>query len=311
MIKPVSIRDMTIGEGIPKICVPIVGKTAKEIKIQAQQITDLPIDFVEWRADWYEAVEKQESVIEQLSQIRKLVKNLPILFTIRTKKEGGESELTLESYQNLNLAAAESGFADLIDIEAFFNIPKDENFLLQRDIKTEFMPEQTKLKEDPIKIKLIAAEQTELKADPIKSIAAEQTELEVKQTKQMIKQIQKTGVKVIVSSHEFYNTPEKEQMIQRLCFMQKLGGDIVKLAVMPKNPEDVLKLLETTWKMVQYYAEQPIITMAMSGQGLISRLSGEIFGSAVTFGSMKTASAPGQIPVKQLRGVLELIHENK
>lgn len=302
MIKPVSIRDMTIGEGIPKICVPIVGKTAKEIKIQAQQITDLPIDFVEWRADWYEAVEKQESVIEQLSQIRKLVKNLPILFTIRTKKEGGESELTLESYQNLNLAAAESGFADLIDIEAFFNIPKDENFLLQRDIKTEFMPEQTKP---------IAAERTKLKADSMKLIAAEQTELEMKQTKQMIKQIQKTGVKVIVSSHEFYNTPEKEQMIQRLCFMQKLGGDIVKLAVMPKNPEDVLKLLETTWKMVQYYAEQPIITMAMSGQGLISRLSGEIFGSAVTFGSMKTASAPGQIPVKQLRGVLELIHENK
>ena len=40
----------------------------------------------------------------------------------------------------------------------------------------------------------------------------------------------------------------------------------------------------------------PVITMAMSGMGAVSRISGEIFGSSVTFASVEECSAPGQLP---------------
>jgi 3-dehydroquinate dehydratase-1 len=48
----------------------------------------------------------------------------------------------------------------------------------------------------------------------------------------------------------------------------------------------------------------------MGPLGLISRLAGETFGSALTFGAGEKASAPGQIPAKQLQQILDMIHEN-
>ncbi len=54
----------------------------------------------------------------------------------------------------------------------------------------------------------------------------------------------------------------------------------------------------------------PIITMSMAGKGVISRLSGELFGSALTFGAAKKTSAPGQISVVDLRESIKLLHNN-
>ena len=90
--------------------------------------------------------------------------------------------------------------------------------------------------------------------------------------------------------------------------MQECGADLLKLAAMPKNPGDVLTLLSATWEMKEKYAGQPLITMSMGGTGLVSRLAGEVFGSALTFGSAKKASAPGQLEVIALRQILQALH---
>ena len=92
--------------------------------------------------------------------------------------------------------------------------------------------------------------------------------------------------------------------------MQDCGADLLKLAAMPQNPGDVLTLLSATWEMKEKYARQPLITMSMGGTGLVSRLTGEVFGSALTFGSAGVASAPGQIGVQELKAALKLFHEN-
>ncbi|MFZ0446775.1 MAG: type I 3-dehydroquinate dehydratase, partial [Bacillus sp. (in: firmicutes)] len=55
---------------------------------------------------------------------------------------------------------------------------------------------------------------------------------------------------------------------------------------------------------------RPLITMSMGGTGVISRLAGEVFGSAFTFGAGKEASAPGQVPVAELRKILKILHKN-
>jgi 3-dehydroquinate dehydratase-1 len=77
---------------------------------------------------------------------------------------------------------------------------------------------------------------------------------------------------------------------------------------MPKSPSDVIALLAATEEMNTKYAKKPIVTMSMSDMGMVSRISGEKFGSAITFGTVGRASAPGQIPADELRKVLEILH---
>ena len=127
----------------------------------------------------------------------------------------------------------------------------------------------------------------------------------------MITYAKQAGVKVIGSNHDFLKTPEKEELIERLRQMQARGVDIPKIAVMPQNKADVMTLLSATEEMASQYADRPIITMSMGEQGVISRVSGELTGSAVTFGTVGQASAPGQIPANELKTMLQLLHSGK
>lgn len=117
------------------------------------------------------------------------------------------------------------------------------------------------------------------------------------------------GVKVIASNHDFFKTPSQSDIVYRLRKMQDMGADIPKIAVMPQNKKDVLTLLAATEEMASDFADRPIITMSMAGTGVISRLCGEVFGSAMTFGAAGKASAPGQMDVDDLGTVLEALHK--
>ncbi|MBE5888077.1 MAG: type I 3-dehydroquinate dehydratase [Lachnospiraceae bacterium] len=119
-----------------------------------------------------------------------------------------------------------------------------------------------------------------------------------------IRILQKMGAKVVTSHHDFYETPSEDVLFMLLEQMKHSHADIVKLAVMPNNTDDVLRLLEETSHFHKRYPNQPLITMSMGKMGCVSRISGEIFGSCVTFGAGKTASAPGQIPYDDLREIL-------
>lgn len=125
-----------------------------------------------------------------------------------------------------------------------------------------------------------------------------------------IQNIHEAGVLVIGSYHNFYNTPEKEEIVSRLIKIQDMGADILKIAVMPKTFSDVIKLLEATNIMYSKYANRPLVTMAMGPLGVISRIAGEAFGSAMTFASAGVESAPGQIPLEDLTQILGIIHKS-
>lgn len=127
--------------------------------------------------------------------------------------------------------------------------------------------------------------------------------------KAIVSEAKANDVSVIMSNHDFIQTPSKEEIIARLRKMLEYGADLPKIAVMPNSVEDVLILLEAT-SMMKQESDAPIVTMSMGKFGLISRISGELFGSALTFGSVQAASAPGQIPIDDLRAVLNIIHKN-
>lgn len=253
-MKPVQIRNLTIGCGRPKICVPIVERTKEEILSFAEKITQSKADMVEWRADWYESVMEPDKVYEVLVDLRKILKDMPLLFTFRTLQEGGERAIGQSEYRELNCGVCKSGMTDLVDIEFSFG-------------------------------------------------------------KEIVKEILKTAHECklygVVSSHDFEKTPSEKELIFRLNSMQELGADIAKIAVMPEKKKDVLTLLSATEEVTTKGIEIPIITISMGRYGSISRISGEIFGSSVTFGTVEKSSAPGQYDAGKLYEILETIHQNE
>ena len=70
MSKYVEVRGVKIGEGVPKICVPIVGKTKEEILAAARSFEDVALDVVEWRVDWFEGVFDFAQVEDVLKDLR-------------------------------------------------------------------------------------------------------------------------------------------------------------------------------------------------------------------------------------------------
>ncbi len=249
----VYIRKLAIGEGRPKICVPICGKDPEEILREAESIQELPADLIEWRADWYEDVFDKTCFRDMLGMLRSKLGDKPLLFTFRSVQEGGEKPIRPEQYLEVSRTVCESGQADALDVELF---------------------------------------------------------MDGKVTREIIDMAHRHGMVVIASNHDFIKTPEKDEMTRRLILMDEMGADILKIAVMPKKKTDVLELLTATEEMERLYTEKPVVTMSMGPMGLISRLAGETFGSAITFGAGEKASAPGQMPAEDLKKVLDAIHES-
>ena len=233
----VSVRNIVLGEGIPKICIPLVSTCLDALLNDIKKALDHSADLIEWRVDWMDDILKKGYLEEILPAVRKAAGDTPLLFTFRTKKEGGNMAASLLQYKELVKRAICSGLVDLVDIELFSD--KD----------------------------------------------------------------------TILSNHDFFKTPSGNEIFSRLKQMEEAGADIAKIAVMPESTEDVLTLLSATCKAKKELT-CPVITMSMAGTGLISRLSGEVFGSCLTFGTAGNISAPGQIDALKLRSVLHILHEN-
>ncbi|MBE6006752.1 MAG: type I 3-dehydroquinate dehydratase [Lachnospiraceae bacterium] len=119
MANVVEVRGVKIGEGIPKIIVPIVGTTKEEILAAAASFESVRLDIVEWRVDWYQDIFDFAKVEDTMKALRAALGNTPILFTFRTSKEGGEKAISPEDYAELNIRAAQTGLIDMVDVEAF------------------------------------------------------------------------------------------------------------------------------------------------------------------------------------------------
>jgi len=116
------------------------------------------------------------------------------------------------------------------------------------------------------------------------------------------------GVRVILSYHNFETTPGEVFILKMLLKAQDLGADIAKVAVMPKEYQDVLTLLNATLKARQQGLKIPAITMSMGPQGRLSRIAGGLFGSDITFACGNSPSAPGQIPIEELRQAMAALY---
>lgn len=113
----VQVRNMALGEGLPKICVPLTDTALKTLTNSARNLSGTPFDFVEWRADFYDGLRDSDARTAALTALREVLGDVPILFTIRTAEEGGQAELSVEEYEEINRSVILSGLADLVDVE--------------------------------------------------------------------------------------------------------------------------------------------------------------------------------------------------
>lgn len=114
------------------------------------------------------------------------------------------------------------------------------------------------------------------------------------------------GVAVVASYHDFHATPAAEEILARFGAMDAAGADVLKLACMPASVDDLLVLLNATLRASRTF-DRPLITVAMGPIGVLSRIAGGVFGSCATFAAVGRGSAPGQIPVSDLRPALDLL----
>lgn len=250
MRKEIRIKGITLGQGRPVVCVPVVETEREQIIKKIKELSDKKVQMIEWRGDTFLGNTDPKQVQEILEEIRPMLEETIFLFTFRTRQQGGCSDLEEKKILYLNELAAKSGCADLIDLEFF----------------------------------------------------------EASRPEKEIRRFQRMGVKVIASHHDFSDTPDDRIMRMLMDQMEAGGADIAKLAVMPKSPDDVLRLLKLTSDTKIKYPDLPVVTMAMGAYGVISRISGEFFGSCITFGADGKVSAPGQIQADTLNQILDVLH---
>jgi len=115
----IKVRDIVIGEGVPKTFVPIVEQKEANILTLTKQIAESNADCVELRIDYFEHHEDFERVVRLVRMIREMIGNKVLLFTFRSDREGGQASITTERYKALLTRVCKSGLIDLVDVEAF------------------------------------------------------------------------------------------------------------------------------------------------------------------------------------------------
>ena len=128
-------------------------------------------------------------------------------------------------------------------------------------------------------------------------------------SKTIISDLQGKGTLVIASHHDFEETKRGDVLENWLYEMKEADPDLIKLAVMPKCFSDVLTLMEVGSVFSEKNPDISVVTISMDELGVLSRISGEVTGSVITFGTEGNLSAPGQIPREDLEEMLSLIHK--
>lgn len=248
-------RHVAFSASSPSVIVPLTGRDDAALAEQVRLLPDRGVDVVEWRLDLHSGVLADlpgtTTALAALESLRReldeALPEVPLLATLRTSAEGGSADCSGPEYSRLVGVLADSGHADLVDVEYRH------------------------------------------------AGAAE-----------AIRLAKAAGVQVVASNHDFEATPCADEIVERLTAMEATGADVAKIAVMPGAPEDVAVLLQATARR-SVDATRPIVTVSMGALGLPSRLVGGRFGSAATFATVGSSSAPGQVPLDDVRTVLDLL----
>jgi 3-dehydroquinate dehydratase-1 len=249
--RPIELGGRPLAGGqLPAVCAPLVGRTADALRAEAAAVVAKQPDLIEWRVDFYEGIGDTAAVLRTAADLRRVAKAIPLLFTRRSQREGGEP-IGLDEARVLALyrEVCASGAVDAVDYE-MANEPAMVGELREAS--------------------------------------------------------RAHGLSLFLSSHDFHATPPVEELLRRFELAESLGADVAKVAVMPRSEADVLVLLEATLR-ASHRLKVPVVSMSMAGLGALTRVCGWAFGSALTFAVGGEPSAPGQLPIEDVRLAVKVL----
>jgi 3-dehydroquinate dehydratase-1 len=235
---------------VPAICAPLVAPTAAGLVQECAAVAAKKPDLLEWRVDFFDEIADAVAVLRTARALRAASEGIPLLFTRRSVREGGE-KIAADEEQVVELydALCTSALADMVDIEM---------------------------------------------------------DTEPAQLRRMQTDAMQAGAKVVLSFHDFQATPPVKDLVARFERAYTLGADVAKVAVMPNSQADLLALLTAT-QQASHELPIPVVSMAMGPLGGVTRVAGFVFGSAMTFAVGMGSSAPGQMPIDDVRLVVEAL----
>ena len=113
------IKGKIVGKGKPLVCVPVMEASREGILRETERLAKLHTEMIEWRVDAFEEVESLNAIREVLKEMEPIVGDSILIYTFRSKKQGGLRALSAETIYDLHQVAAESEVVDLIDVEYF------------------------------------------------------------------------------------------------------------------------------------------------------------------------------------------------
>lgn len=235
------VKETVFSEGTARVCVPIIDAKKDDIINSAKAIRDSKAEVVEWRCDFFENYKDISEVVDIIKELSIILKNKPIIFTFRTKAEGGLNDISAAEYSLLYKTVVLSKKIDFIDVEV--------------------------MREDAV-------------------------------VSNIIRHAQSNGIYVILSNHDMHATPPQDKLLQRMKRMQEKGADVVKIACMPRNEQDVKVVKDIATEMKKQKAL--FLAIAMGELGVSTRKDAKQLGSCITFGYLLGASAPGQIHIDEI-----------
>jgi len=113
--------------------------------------------------------------------------------------------------------------------------------------------------------------------------------------KDIIRTAVKAGVGVIISYHNFKSTPTAARLEELIEKGKALGGGTVKIAAAVHSTAELKRLAKALLN------HKGLIIIGMGPLGAASRVFFPLLGSLTTYGSITASSAPGQMPVAELK----------
>ncbi|MFC3420235.1 type I 3-dehydroquinate dehydratase [Salinicoccus hispanicus] len=121
----------------------------------------------------------------------------------------------------------------------------------------------------------------------------------------LVEKAKRKGILVVLSQHDFRDTPDFDEIMATYKDMHERGGDILKLAYNPADGRDVLSILTAVHDARQQLKCQ-VVGISMGELGKITRVAGGVFGSCLTYGYISHKAAPGQFHVQDLKNNLQI-----
>ena len=258
-----QIRKTGLAPGKPKIVVPLTGTYSATLIYECRAALSASCDMVDWRLDYYlSAIDNVQAelgkeklyaeLIKCLDVMRFVLKDTPVIVTFRSKDQGGLMDLDAEQKRLLLQVIAQSGLADIIDVE-------------YGDV--------------------------------------ERAMLDV-ETRTFVKDLKESGSAIMISHHDFKETPSAESMVNLAVRMKSLGADICKIVTMANSEADIRTMEEAT-ETIAGGGLDPVVGFCMGDAGKTSRITCGLHGSCLTYAAMSEVVAPGMMDIKELRQAVE------